>query len=269
MKYENIVLSGGSIKGYSYLGIMKCLEEYNIINNLKNIIGTSIGSIFGAIICMGISYDEIIYIINRNIEINDISFDNLMENNGFCKGLDFEKMIEEVITIKYDANITLKELYDKTRKNLYISATNLNKHCLEYLSHHNHPDLELRKALRMAITIPFVFETRKYKNTIYVDGALMKNISYNDVDPKKTLCLLLNSEESTKTTENINGIEDYMHNVMICIKNKMDEPDKRYDNIKIICKDINILNFNLSYKQKLEMIKNGYITLKTYLKKKL
>ena len=35
--YENIVLSGGSIKGYAYLGILKCLEEYDIVKNIKPI----------------------------------------------------------------------------------------------------------------------------------------------------------------------------------------------------------------------------------------
>ena len=39
MNIENLVLSGGGIKGYTYIGVMKALEEKNIkfkINNFND-----------------------------------------------------------------------------------------------------------------------------------------------------------------------------------------------------------------------------------------
>jgi len=266
--YKSIVLSGGSIKGYSYLGILRCLEERDMLKNIENIVGTSIGTLFGAIITMGISYEEIIYIINKKFILDDISFDNLMERNGFCEGVEIEEMICEIIKLKFSEDITLKELFDNTKKNFYISVTNLNKHCIEYLSHKNYPEMKLKDALRMAITLPFIFETRKYNGTMFVDGALMKNISYNDLDPKTTLSLLLTDKSSMKKTNNIDNIEDFIHNVMMCVKKKMDDVDYQYDNVKIICEDINILKLNLTYQQKISMIKVGYTTLTQYFKKK-
>ena len=47
---DTLVFSGGGAKGLYYIGILKKLEELNIINNINSIAGTSIGAFFGSLI---------------------------------------------------------------------------------------------------------------------------------------------------------------------------------------------------------------------------
>ena len=41
---KNLILSGGSMKGLAYIGMIKCIEEYNIVKSIDNYVGTSIGA---------------------------------------------------------------------------------------------------------------------------------------------------------------------------------------------------------------------------------
>ena len=43
----NLVLSGGGIKGLSYIGVVKYLEEKKLLKNINKIAASSIGAIFG------------------------------------------------------------------------------------------------------------------------------------------------------------------------------------------------------------------------------
>ena len=79
MNVENLVFSGGGIKGYAYVGVIKSLEERNIISNIKNIAGTS-GSLFSLLICLKYSFKEIEKLsLNINLEnINNVNSDNII-----------------------------------------------------------------------------------------------------------------------------------------------------------------------------------------------
>ena len=47
MKITKLVFSGGGIKGISYIGIIKYLEDEDLLKNINTIVGTSIGSVLG------------------------------------------------------------------------------------------------------------------------------------------------------------------------------------------------------------------------------
>ena len=49
---KNLVLSGGSTKGFSYIGVIKCLDEFSLLDNLEEIVGTSIGALFSTFVCL-------------------------------------------------------------------------------------------------------------------------------------------------------------------------------------------------------------------------
>ena len=52
-----LVLSGGGIKGYAHLGILRVLERENI--KIDYITGTSIGALIGTLYSIGYSIDDI------------------------------------------------------------------------------------------------------------------------------------------------------------------------------------------------------------------
>jgi NTE family protein len=67
----NVVFSGGGIKGLAYIGVVQYFEENSI--QIKNISGTSIGSLISVMLNLGYSSFEM-----KNIAFNlDI---NMLEN---------------------------------------------------------------------------------------------------------------------------------------------------------------------------------------------
>ena len=57
--YNKLVLSGGGINGIIFIGILKYLEEHNMINNLNVFVGTSIGSLINTLIILKYKSSEI------------------------------------------------------------------------------------------------------------------------------------------------------------------------------------------------------------------
>ena len=51
----NLVLAGAQLKGVCYIGVLKGLEELDMIKNIKNILGVSSGSLFGLVMYLGFS----------------------------------------------------------------------------------------------------------------------------------------------------------------------------------------------------------------------
>ena len=41
---KNLVLAGAQLKGVCYIGILKALEELNLLKDIKNVLGISSGS---------------------------------------------------------------------------------------------------------------------------------------------------------------------------------------------------------------------------------
>ena len=76
---ENLVFSGGGIRCISYVGVLKLFEEKEIMKNIKQIIATSGGSIFGLVLILKYTYEELkSLVLGLDFEnIRDISSENL------------------------------------------------------------------------------------------------------------------------------------------------------------------------------------------------
>lgn len=261
MLYENIAFSGGSNKGYSYIGILKVLEKNNLLN-IKNISGASIGSFFACLYTMDFRVKDLIEFLNIKINIDDINIDNLFLHYGISSGEDIIKIFKHIISKKYNPDITFEELYKKTKKNLYITASCLTTYEIEYFSHFTHPKMKIIQAIRLSITIPYIFSTIEYDKKLYIDGAIFENLPLKMFKNDKTLAFLL--QNKLDIIENlepriINDIQSFTLNILVFIKRKM--YIETYDNVKIINinnDDLNPIDFNLSNKEKIKLIKNGY-----------
>ena len=100
MNIRNLILSGGGVKGYSYIGVIKAFEEYDILKNIKTIVGTSIGSIFATLVSINYSYKELNELcLNIDLgKINNISTENII-NFLNSKGIDDGDKVERIINI--------------------------------------------------------------------------------------------------------------------------------------------------------------------------
>ena len=266
--YKNIVLSGGSSKGYAYIGVLKSLEEHDLIKDVENFLGTSVGSIFATLFAMGFKSSDITEHMNETFEIEDVNIENLLENYGVCGGTEIMDFIGRVIGKKYKNTITFKELNFLRNNNLIICVTDLNKHKIEYLSHENYPNMKILDAIRFAITLPYIFSIKKHEGRVFMDAALIQNISFKDFKPKETLGIMLLDKCDMVKESKIDSIEDFTKNLFLCLKkNFLNKVEDGYQILNIICENIDMLDFSLNIEKRTYLLNKGYELTNDFIKK--
>jgi len=89
---NTLILSGGGVKGISYIGALKYLdelktkEEYSI--TIQEIMGVSVGSIVGLLYILGYTYDEFVdEIVSKNLsDLKQLRIKNFLQRYGFDSG---------------------------------------------------------------------------------------------------------------------------------------------------------------------------------------
>ena len=247
---KNLVLSCGGVSGITYIGCLKILYQNNLLKNVKNILGCSVGSIFALCICLDYTYEDL-YKIFTNIDINiltDIDYDGItgfINKYGFQNGEKILNIIKILINAKTsNKDITFKELYDKYDKNLIVATTCLTTSSIEYFNYENNPDMRVVDAIHMSISIPFIFTPVSFNNKLYVDGGVLNGypINYFDNDIEETIGILIGNDNDFS----INNIEDYTLSVVFCglfnVKKSMYEKYK--DNTILVNVDSECDSFN-------------------------
>lgn len=273
---KNLVLSGGSMKGLAYIGMIKCIEEYNIVTKIDNFIGTSIGACVCFCLMIGFTYEEL-YDVFINLDINkarNINVDNIL-NFGTTYGVDNGEKIVKILKVflkkKLQVNsITFSELYEKTQKNITIIGSCLNTTSVEYFNLKNNPNMDVIDALRISISIPLFFTPVIYENKYYVDGALTNNYPIDICvnNNKETLGVVLTS--NTYTYTEINSIDNYLISIINTNFVHQDkEKIKKYHDITIDLEiECNSFDFSLSTEIKKDIINQGYLITKSQIIKK-
>lgn len=279
--YTKLVISGGSQKGLSYVGMLRYFEEIKIHTNFTEVVGTSIGSLFGLLFVIGYTSTELInFFMNYHFDIEkDISVMNFIENYGFSKGEIIEELVESLLVNKnININITFDELYKLTNKNLIVSAVCVNNKRKTFFSKGEWGDMPVKKGLRASMSLPIIFTACEYKGNYYLDGGLTCNIpiSYYSDNPEHVhkndiLCVSLKDISKNKHVE-INSMDTYMANMFRSSLDSVELHDTKFikDNgYHFITMDIQISTdtFLLSVEEKQNLIKIGYHHTKEFFEK--
>ena len=273
LNIENIVISGGGMYGFIFVGILKFLNEYNMIKKIKKYYGTSIGAIILILMAIGFNVNDIInFAINfdfMTLMKNDI--DDILSDLSMIRHTDYEYMYKRMIKHKkLDENITLQQLYNINNIELYITGYNITDTNIEIFNHKTHPDIELWKVMYITSAIPAFCNPLKYENKYYCDGGIRNNIPIDIVNKdeiEKTICIYI--EKSYNGGENINNIIDninifnYYNYISIIFNVALDrERDKIKEEYNVfsvkIADGFNNLNFSLTNEDKINKIQYGY-----------
>ncbi len=207
--YKNLVLEGGGVRGFAYIGAFEILDSLGILQPIEKIGGTSAGAIQAALLAIGYTPAEIITVA-ANIPLKEFndgfvpgSFSRVSKKLGFFKGDKLNKWIEELIAAKTgDANITFMQLHQqrtaKHYKDLYITGTDLTYRSLRIFSYESYPDMYIKDAIRISFSIPLYFEPvlidddgkvqqdrQNKKLHLMVDGGLLSNYPIQMFDSVK------------------------------------------------------------------------------------
>lgn len=220
IKNKNIlVLSGGSMRGIAHIGVLKALENLNILENIKTFAATSVGAMISVLYLVGYTPDELIeFIYSIDFKLfSNINVDNL-SNFGMDDGEKMMYVFKKMFEVKnVNKNITFSELFQKTNIKLIITAVCINDKKLHYVSHETYPNMNVLTGLRMTISVPFLFTPVKYESKLFIDGGIMNNypinLFYNNLE--NVIGVYLN--ESHEVGANINNIESFITNMIECI----------------------------------------------------
>lgn len=153
-----LALSGGSVKGFAHIGVLKYLEEHQIKPEI--IAGTSAGSIIGAFYADGYQPEEIFEILQNNM-----SFWNM--TNLSLKGGGFFSIDSFVDLLK--KNLRHNKIEDLPLP-LRIVATNIDEGC-----QHIFTQGPLVEAVAASCSIPVLFSPMEIDGVHFVDGGLLRN----------------------------------------------------------------------------------------------
>jgi NTE family protein len=230
---RNLVIGGGGTAGYCYMGAMSEIfdEEDNskpALEDVKNYIGTSAGSIVTAILACTTDQD---YLLNKfeSFDVSalqDNSFGILMDlwrlysKYGYNKGNYALAIAREVMEeLTGDSNITFAQHYELTGNNLIITGTNTTTRHIVYFNRLTHPDMEVALAIRISMSLPLIFVPIKYENEqfrdilggegMYVDGGVIDNLPAHFV--LTDLFRLLNRDSEVSNEEIENALKSLYH----------------------------------------------------------
>lgn len=171
-------LGGGGAKGAYQVGVLKALEEFNLINSIKIFSGVSIGALNAYFYLSTkkaqIVHDAWIYGID-NAPFGEKLFPLDKETRGFFNMDIIRDMADRYLD---------EELFKTNEKDLYIILTKVERPCLRSLLKKSNLEkvvIDLNKVQQpleyviSSATIPLLFGFQKVDDSYYIDGGLSDN----------------------------------------------------------------------------------------------
>lgn len=270
-KKNILILSGGSFKGFAYIGVLKALKKLNLLNDLNIFIGTSVGSIFSLLLSLNSCIEEIEEFINK-INFNQLmnfNIKNLYCNYGLNDGSTIINLLISFLNKKnFNQNLTFKELYERTNNILIINSSNITKKINEVFDYLLTPNMEILKAVRMSISVPFIFSPVKFNNCLYVDGGIINSFMYiwaikNRYKKDNIIGVLLNDKINKNQNYNFYS---YLMDIYYSLYSNQTEELNLNEIINIEIDNCSISKTNISDIEKNKMIELGFNKTLEYFK---
>lgn len=267
MSIDTLCFSGGGVQGISFIGSLLYLEKkkYFKLQNITTFIGTSCGAIISLLLLIYNNINDIYSLLINNLKYFDIdcNIDNIFDNYGINNGNIFSKILTFELQKKFNkSNITFMELYKLTNKKLIIIGTNFTLSKEEVFSYEKTPNISVILAIRISISIPFIFTPVLLNNNYYVDGALVNNFPIKYCNPQTTLGFKICDFNNL----NINSIQDMIFGSIYIMMQSQYNNINNYNYIEINFIDNGICNFNINKTDIHMFIINGKKSAKKYLK---
>lgn len=273
--YKHLVISGGSVRAISHVGALHCLIEkgYIDLKQLKSIAGTSAGALFGCLLTIGFTTNEIwdfLKCLDFNKLVNP-DFFLFLKQCGVDSGKIIYNLMEDILTKKTGIKqITFKQLFNLTNINFIVIGSCLTTKEAAYYDYINTPDFQVSLAIRISISMPGFFTPVIIDGKKYVDGGILNNFAMNLFEDKleETIGILICNEYNT----NYKYPEEYfMAIINLFMYNFYKHAEKYPNNTIFIRKEMinqSIFDFNMNYNTKLKLFELGKQATNEFIEKR-
>lgn len=257
-----IVLSSGGIRGLAFVGALLELKKINMLKYVNEILGVSIGSLFGLGLCLKYSIEEM-YMLGSNMDFTllinidpDLAFE-YFEKFGVDDGSQLKKFVSSILKAKgYNIDITFKELHEKTNYYFRCFATNLNNCTLKEFSYIKTPHEQVLFGVVASMSIPCFYIPQMKDSILYVDGAVLNSYPISLVsEENKERVLGFTFSENHVQKETIKTITNFFEQMYACSYLSRKTYDK--NTIIIPCGEYPMWKFDASLEDKLYLINSG------------
>jgi len=209
MKIENLVCEGGGVLGIAYAGAIQALEDKGLLDQIRQVAGTSAGAMTAMLLSLRYSAAEIKELSNAT---NFKEFEDRWNplripcKYGIYKGDKLFNWIRNALIKKNkNADATFRDFETMGCRSLRVFACDLNIKNVKEFSLRKTPDAVVAEAVRASMSIPLFFSAWKFRNNnpdnhIYVDGGTVYNYPITTFDEgefnERTVGLHLNDVEN-------------------------------------------------------------------------
>jgi NTE family protein len=272
----NLCFEGGGIRGLSYAGVARSLEKHSI--TIDRLVGSSAGSIFAGLLACGATSE----LLEETVLSTD--FTKFMDGWGWRFGITYRMWYKmgmyngdyfvwwygDILQkLTGDSNITLKTVYEKYGKEITITSTDISNRKTNYINYKTDPDLPLKNAVRMSMSIPYIFAPVLYKGVYHVDGGYLDNYPIEYLDRnypnEDTLGFRLSGSEARV---NVDGLDVLTANLLESAIEKIEYLEARAEDndrtVEIDTGDISSTDFDICLEAKKKLIQNGFEATERY-----
>ena len=201
--FENLCFEGGGSKGIAYCGAISVLEEAGIYPRyIRRVAGTSSGSFLAAMLAVGYSsadLRELLFSTDLVGLMQDARFGrmsavfNIWQVYGFNPGIKLIEFLGERLKERTgSADVTFLQVQERCGRELCIPITNITRMVTEYCHPKTTPDMPVRLAVAMSMSLPVLMQPYRIVRKIgrgvwdetdyYTDGGLLCNYPLHAFD---------------------------------------------------------------------------------------
>lgn len=241
-KIKQLVLSGGSVWGFSLIGILQEAIKTGFLHmdDIEYIHATSVGSIIGTVFALKIEPRLIRdYFVKRPWETlcknNRYSILDIYDRQGIIHRGFLESLFTPLLkSVELSIETTLSELYSYNGIEIHIYATELNKYELVDISFKTHPDWSIIDAIYASCCIPLLFSPLIKDNKCYIDGAFFLNYPISKCiceNPTEVLGVSMgNCIDDHSNSEDSIGVSSSIFDVMFSIMSNLIQRHSLFEN---------------------------------------
>ena len=240
LRPKNLVFEGGGVRGIAYAGALAALEKRGVLQSVEQVGGTSVGAITALLVALGYTADEMTAILGelKIQQFNDGRWffigglHRMTRRYGWYRGERFERWVEGLIVRKTgETNLTFAQLHGRRAtglRDLFVTGTNLTAQKAVVFSHRTTPDMPIKTAVRISMSVPLYFGAvfmdeqnhfvrkpqKGHLYQVFVDGGLTANyplalFDTNGQPNPETLGLKLERPEQIQAFKTGNAIAPY------------------------------------------------------------